>query len=313
MELNSQYIGSYIKFMRYRAGLTQYELAERIGVGSKTVSKWEQGRGIPDISLLYSLSLELDVDIESLLAGNLDDIGQEWTGMICTGMVEEPGLGEQEWERLISMFLLVGIREIVVFDTNKGKVDLKPLLYGYRSKGFLRKVDYAETTDELWRCMETVKRRICLLYQPAFLYGMNLTRYMRRAMLGGKTKTLVLRQGRNSFMPGVCFDRHFSCTGLGEITDSEWHMFPMVFGEHNKILGYLEQMQRKRQEGMNHEIFPELPEPISVEVMERGMLAFSFKTRQARILAEQILSGIEESQNIRIGNLEEIMKVRGWK
>lgn len=74
MELNNQYIGSFIKFMRQRAGLTQQELAERIGVGSKTISKWEQGRGIPDISLLYSLSLELDVDIESLLAGNLEDI-----------------------------------------------------------------------------------------------------------------------------------------------------------------------------------------------------------------------------------------------
>lgn len=57
MELNNQYIGNFIKMMRKRVGLTQGELADRIGVGSRAVSKWEQGRVIPDISLLYPLSV----------------------------------------------------------------------------------------------------------------------------------------------------------------------------------------------------------------------------------------------------------------
>ena len=119
MDLNSEYIGSFIKFMRKKNGLTQTKLAERIGVGSKTISKWEQGRGIPDISFLYSLSLELDVDIESLLAGNLDDIGRDWVGIICVdNKTEGTDLGIRQWERMMSMFLLAGIREIAVICQN---------------------------------------------------------------------------------------------------------------------------------------------------------------------------------------------------
>ena len=42
MELNNQSIGSYMKTMRMRAGLTQHELTERISVGGRTVSEWER-------------------------------------------------------------------------------------------------------------------------------------------------------------------------------------------------------------------------------------------------------------------------------
>lgn len=78
MELNNQHIGNFIKSMKRHTGLTQRELADRIGIENKTVSKWEHGRGIPDISLLYPLSLVLDMDIESILAGDMDDLGKEW-------------------------------------------------------------------------------------------------------------------------------------------------------------------------------------------------------------------------------------------
>lgn len=43
------------------------------------------------------------------------------------------------------------------------------------------------------------------------------------------------------------------------------------------------------------------------------MLAFSMKTENDRMLAEQVLSGIEKSQHIQIGNPEEIRVIRGWK
>lgn len=299
MKLNSQYIGSFIKFMRQRAGLTQSELAGRIGVGSRTISKWEQGRGIPDISLLYSLSLELDVDIESLLAGNLDDIGKEWIGVICfENIKEELDLEEREWECMLSMFLLVGIREVAVLCLNGDTEKVEEILRKYREKGFFKKTWYADSITELHRSAKTEEKCICLLYQPAFLYGMNLTRYMRRAMLDGKLKVLALRQGCDSFMPGICFDSHFSCVSLGKDADSGWHMFPMIFGQGKKIIDFL------GEEEENPTIY--------VEPMERGMLAFSFMTAKDRELARRTLSGIEESQGIKIGHLEEIMHVRGW-
>lgn len=136
MKLDNRNIGSFIKFMRQRAGLTQQELAGRIGVGSKTISKWEQGRGIPDISLLYSLSLELDVDIESPLAGNLDDIGKEWTGIIYIDMTTQPYLEEREWECMVSMFLLAEIKNIAVGCTNGAIEKPERLLREYCDRSF---------------------------------------------------------------------------------------------------------------------------------------------------------------------------------
>lgn len=58
-----------IKALREQCGLTQRELAERIGVSDKAVSKWETGRGLPDISTLSILADALGVSLAELFAG----------------------------------------------------------------------------------------------------------------------------------------------------------------------------------------------------------------------------------------------------
>ena len=67
-----QYVtGEAIKTLREKAGYTQAQLAEKICVSDKTVSKWETGKGYPDISLLEPLAEALKVSITELLSGNL--------------------------------------------------------------------------------------------------------------------------------------------------------------------------------------------------------------------------------------------------
>ena len=67
-----QYVtGEAIRTLREKAGFTQAELASKICVSDKTVSKWETGKGYPDISLLEPLSEALHVSITELLSGNL--------------------------------------------------------------------------------------------------------------------------------------------------------------------------------------------------------------------------------------------------
>ena len=61
--------GSVIRRLRERKQLTQEELAERIHVSGKTVSKWETGRGYPDISLLGPLAEALGISVIELLSG----------------------------------------------------------------------------------------------------------------------------------------------------------------------------------------------------------------------------------------------------
>ena len=61
--------GAVIKRLRERKKMTQEELAEKIYVSSKAVSKWETGQGFPDISLLEPLAKALDISVIELLSG----------------------------------------------------------------------------------------------------------------------------------------------------------------------------------------------------------------------------------------------------
>lgn len=66
-----QYItGAIIKKLREERKMTQLELAGRLGVSDKAVSKWETAKGYPDITLLEPLSAALGVSVIELLSGN---------------------------------------------------------------------------------------------------------------------------------------------------------------------------------------------------------------------------------------------------
>ena len=67
--MNAQKTGLLIYEMRTRKGLTQKELAEKCNVTDKAVSKWECGKGCPDISLLEKLAEIFGTDVQVLLSG----------------------------------------------------------------------------------------------------------------------------------------------------------------------------------------------------------------------------------------------------
>ena len=67
--MNTYVTGTTIRQLREGRGLTQAELAERIGVSSKTVSKWETAKGLPDISLLQPLAKALGISVIELMNG----------------------------------------------------------------------------------------------------------------------------------------------------------------------------------------------------------------------------------------------------
>ena len=67
--MNTYVTGSTVKQLREARGLTQAELAEKIGVSSKTVSKWETAKGLPDISLLQPLAQALGISVIELMNG----------------------------------------------------------------------------------------------------------------------------------------------------------------------------------------------------------------------------------------------------
>ena len=67
--MNNYVTGGTIKALREARNLTQAELADKIGVSSKTVSKWETAKGLPDITLLQPLAAALGVSVIELMNG----------------------------------------------------------------------------------------------------------------------------------------------------------------------------------------------------------------------------------------------------
>ncbi|MDO4492134.1 MAG: helix-turn-helix domain-containing protein [Lachnospiraceae bacterium] len=68
--MNQYVTGAIIKELREEKNLTQAELADKIGVSDKTISKWENGRGYPDISLLEPIAAVFNISIAELISGN---------------------------------------------------------------------------------------------------------------------------------------------------------------------------------------------------------------------------------------------------
>ena len=67
--MTSKECGNFIADLRKEKELTQKELAEKINVSDKAVSRWETGKGYPDVTSLVSLSEYFDVSVNELLAG----------------------------------------------------------------------------------------------------------------------------------------------------------------------------------------------------------------------------------------------------
>ena len=67
--MNTYVTGTTVKQLREARKLTQAELAQRIGVSSKTVSKWETAKGLPDITLLQPLAQALGISVIELMNG----------------------------------------------------------------------------------------------------------------------------------------------------------------------------------------------------------------------------------------------------
>lgn len=67
--MDAKKIGTFIKELRIQKNMTQKELAEAINCTDKAISRWETGRGVPEVSLLIPLSKSLNVSVNELLSG----------------------------------------------------------------------------------------------------------------------------------------------------------------------------------------------------------------------------------------------------
>ena len=71
--MNQEKVGNLIKELRKKNGLTQEKFALKYGVTYQAVSKWENGKNMPDISLLKQICNDYNININDLLDGKVND------------------------------------------------------------------------------------------------------------------------------------------------------------------------------------------------------------------------------------------------
>ena len=97
--MNQKKIGSFIAARRKDEGMTQSQLAEKLGITDKAVSKWETGKSMPDLSLFKPLCELLEITLNELLAGEFisDENLKEKSDKILFEIVAN-WLGKEQWE-----------------------------------------------------------------------------------------------------------------------------------------------------------------------------------------------------------------------
>lgn len=110
--MNQEQIGSFIAAMRKDQELTQAQLAERLGVSNRTVSRWETGKNMPDYAILEALTAELHITVNELLRGEKitqDKIIQEYEHNLVNVLKEYKRLKRAKNIILCILLVFVGI------------------------------------------------------------------------------------------------------------------------------------------------------------------------------------------------------------
>ena len=108
-------IGTFLKELRKEKGLTQEQLAEQMSVSSRTVSRWENGNNMPDISLLVELAEFYDVDIREIIDGERERKSEDMNKDIKETLVKVAEYTDAEKEKMLKTLLVNIIMACVGF------------------------------------------------------------------------------------------------------------------------------------------------------------------------------------------------------
>jgi transcriptional regulator with XRE-family HTH domain len=116
--MDKEQLGAYIAENRKAVGLTQQDLAERLHVTNKAVSKWERGLSYPDVTLLEPLAKALDLGVEELMACRRQAVtGEEKDTMKALLDISNASVRAEKkrgWSRLIGLLVLLLVTGMVI-------------------------------------------------------------------------------------------------------------------------------------------------------------------------------------------------------
>lgn len=197
-------VGRAISYLRKRAGYTQKDLASRIGISDKAVSKWERGLSLPDVAYLRKLSILLNTDSDSLLAGAPVYHNSKWRGIIVLEK-NQYGIdgGTIVYDKplvyfLLSYFLLVGIRNITILCADLEEAEIRKAIGDGSDYGITLKFR-SDAGKQI--TAETDDGNIMLVYGRCLLYGVDQTRFFQKAMSDRNKLTVLALPKRDDHSP----------------------------------------------------------------------------------------------------------------
>ena len=105
-------IGKFIAERRKSQGLTQMQLAEKMKVSDRAVSKWETGRSLPDSAIMLELCALLGISVNELLCGEVNTM-ENCNKQLEENLLELVKQKEQADKRLLRMEIVTGVMSLV--------------------------------------------------------------------------------------------------------------------------------------------------------------------------------------------------------
>ena len=130
--MNQIAIGNFIEKKRKEQNLTQAQLAEKLGVSNKTVSKWENGKCMPDYGVIQPLCTELGVTVSELMDGEeqAQDSIRAYDGEQILDLLKRTQALESQRETLVGILLIVMGMALGAMSFTLGGSDVKDFFSG---------------------------------------------------------------------------------------------------------------------------------------------------------------------------------------
>ena len=109
-------VGAFLKDLRREKGITQEQLAEELGVSGRTISRWETGNNMPDISLLVEIAEFFDVSIPEIIKGERkSESMREEAKEIAETMSDYAKAEEEKLVKSIRNLSIIGLVALLVY------------------------------------------------------------------------------------------------------------------------------------------------------------------------------------------------------
>lgn len=189
-------IGKFIAQRRKQANLTQMQLAEKLNITDRAISKWETGKALPDASIMLELCGLLGITVNDLLSGEVV-IMDNYNEKIEKNLLEMVKQKEEADKKLLHLEILIGIFSIIILLGFVFSAALVPMADWLRIVlivvGFATAmvgICYAvkiEQTAGYYECAKCAHRYVPT-YKSVFMAAhVNRTRYMQCPQCGEKS------------------------------------------------------------------------------------------------------------------------------